>query len=104
MTTEATPTRPATETDMLVLVPGQFSASLDFRNATALAGCTKVEVADDGQLSIVRKWPQLSSGEEKLWGVLAWLNGKASYPDLADLRVSLDVANYAAVVATVGGL
>lgn len=94
-------TRPTTETDVLVLVPGQYTPSVSFRAATALAACTMLDNLPDGRLVVARNWPQLSSGEERLWSVLQWLNGQASYPDMADLRAHLDADNYAAVVKAV---
>lgn len=93
--------RPTTETDVMVLTPGQYAVSLALRNASALAGCTNVTTDDDGRLLLVRKWSQLSSGEERLWLTMAWLNGQAGYPDLDDLRAHLDEDNLAAAMAAV---
>ncbi len=87
--------------DALVISPGQLTASLDLRRRTALAGCTKVDSDSTGRVIFVRNWPSLSSGEERLWNVLAWLNGQATYPDMADLEAHLDSDNYLAVVSAV---
>lgn len=93
--------RPTTETDVLVLTPGQYAPSLAFRASSALEGCTHTDSDEQGRLLIVRNWSFLSSGEERLWSTLQWLNGQACYPDLVDLRANLDDANYAAVMAAV---
>jgi hypothetical protein len=82
----------------IYLAPGQVADSLDLRERTALADCTHLDVDDDG-LHVARNWPRLSSGEELLWQVLAWLNGQADRPDEADLRAGLDVGNLNAVLA-----
>lgn len=93
-------TRP-TETDVLVISPGQLTPSLALRNSSALIGCTTIDSDASGRVIFVRNWPSLSSGEERLWNVLAWLNGQATYPDMADLEAHLDSDNYFAVVSAV---
>lgn len=93
--------RPITETDVLVISAGQLTPSLALRNSSALIGCTRIDSDPSGRVVMVRNWPQLSSGEERLWLVLAWLNGQASYPDMADLEAHLDSENYRAAVAAV---
>lgn len=93
--------RPTTEDDVIVISPGQLSACLDLRRTSSLIGCISVDSDTTGRVIFKRKWPQLSSGEERLWLVLAWLNGQASYPDMADLEAHLDADNYRAAVAAV---
>jgi hypothetical protein len=92
-----------TDTPELVIrvQPGQLAESMDLRRTTALAECTNIDVDDDG-VFVARNWPRLSSGEEVLWTVLAWLNGQADRPDEADLRAALDVPNLNAVLAVSG--
>ncbi len=81
----------------IYLAPAQVSASLDLRVQSALLDCTTV--GDTGsRLFITRNWPGLSTGEEQLWQVLAWLNGLADRPAMVDLQAHLDPANLAAAV------
>ena len=46
-------------------------------------------------------WPTLSSGEELLWSVLAWLNGQGECPERWELEAGLDAANTAAALAAI---
>jgi len=82
--------------DTIRITPGQAAASLDLRANSALANCTTVD-ADDAGLFIARNWPGLSTGEELLWRVLAWINGASDLPDHDDLATRLDAGNLAAV-------
>ena len=82
--------------DTIRISPGQLSAVLDFRATSALAGCTKVD-GDDNGVFIARNWPSLSSGEELLWRVLAWMNGASDLPEPDDLIAGLDTVNLLAV-------
>lgn len=88
-----TTTPPAERID---ISPGQLSASLDLRGTSALRSCTRLDSHPDGVVFIARSWPNLSTGEELLWEVLAWLNGQGPTPDLPRLRAGLDQLSYAA--------
>lgn len=91
----------ATTTDVMWLLPGQVTVSLELRLNSALAYCTAVDGDDSGRVSIGRNWPSLSTGEELLWEVLAWLNGHGTYPDLERLRAHLDDTNLRAAMTAV---
>lgn len=80
--------------------PGQASDSLALRHASALGFCTDMD-ADDAGLFIARRWPSLSSGEELLWRVLAWLNGAANLPEMDELVAGLDGTNLVAALAAI---
>lgn len=75
-------------------------ASLIFHAASGLYDCTTIEYGSDGP-SIVKNWPRLSSGEQLLWRVLAWLNDAGDLPSADELRDGLDADNYAAVTKTI---
>lgn len=92
---------PTETADLIVLNPGQVAVSLELRNNSALEGCTKVDGNASGRVYIARRWPSISTGEELLWGVLAWLNGQAPYPDLVALEAGLDSGSYAAAMTAV---
>lgn len=86
--------------EVIRIAPGQLSDCLTLRASSALEGCTEVD-GDDAGVFIARRWPSLSSGEELLWQVLAWLNGASERPTEMDLRAGLDDTNYAAAMAAV---
>ncbi|MCW2496367.1 hypothetical protein [Jatrophihabitans sp.] len=91
-----------TEHDTIRITPGQASDTLALRSSSALAGCTDVD-GDDAGLFITRLYPRLSSGEELLWRVLAWINGASGLPSYDDLYAGLDHINYRAAVAAITG-
>jgi len=88
-------------TDLIRISPGQAGESLTLRANSALALCTTVD-ADDWGLFIARKWPALSTGEELLWRVLAWLNGASDLPSRDDLAAGLDSSNATAALVAIG--
>ena len=81
--------------------PGQLSDCLTLRANSALHGCTDID-GDDAGVFITARYPRLSSGEELLWSVLAWLNGAPDAPSIDDLRSGLDEGNYTAALAALG--
>lgn len=86
--------------DQIHINPGQLSDCLALRANSALESCTDVD-SDAAGIFIARRWSSLSSGEELLWRVLGWLNGKGDVPSDADLRAGLDDRNYDAARAAV---
>lgn len=85
-----------------VLIPpsGDQPALLAYVASTALAGCTVLEHTDDGSVAVIRRWPNLSTGEELLWRLLvAMIDG-----DLAEALYRLDDRNLAALVQAVADL
>lgn len=52
----------------------------------------KYSVTHDGD-TVERNWPNLSSGEELLWQVLASINGQGDAPADDDLAAGLDAIN-----------
>lgn len=85
------------------ILPGQASDTLALRNHSALGFCTDLD-GDDAGLFITRRYPSLSSGEELLWRVMAWLNGADDLPSRDDLAAGLDTANYTAALAAIDGI
>lgn len=87
--------------ERILITPGQLSATLALRASSALAYCTDLDSDIDagGYLALVRRWPNLSTGETLLWQVAAWLNGQGDAPDDDTLRAELDGLNYAAAKA-----
>ena len=83
--------------------PGNLSDALDLRNATSLGGCTTIDSDAAGRVVIARNWPRLSSGEELLWRVLAWLQGADDLPSDDDLRAGLDGPSQVAVARATNG-
>lgn len=87
--------------------PGMVLNSIRLRQDSALLHCTGIQNGDDGHLYLARNWPGLSTGEELVWRVLAFVNGgdRDDLPTWADLRAGLDGSNYSAcetALATVG--
>lgn len=78
----------------ITLTPGMFAPSLRLWNDSALKDCTSV--LGDLDVVVERNWPTLSSGEELLWSLLAWLNGQGQRPSDAALAAGLDAPNVAA--------
>lgn len=94
--------QPRTESDdTLWLSPGQVTVSLELRRTSALEDCTTVDGDGSGRVSIARNWPGLSSGEERLWAVLAYINGHGQRPDMDDLLANLDGPNFEAAYVAV---
>lgn len=80
------------------IAPGQLAVTLDLRGSTSLRSCTHLDAdPDTGQPVLVRNFPRLSSGEELLWSITAWLSGQRDLPPLADLEAGLDAAHWATV-------
>lgn len=82
----------------------RVTASVVLHAATALYDCSALELTSAGS-QITRAWPRLSTGEELLWSVLAWLNGQGELPSMDDLAAGLDADNLTAVrkaIAKVG--
>ena len=77
-------------------------ASLELRVTTCLRDCTVSGTDDHGDF-IEKAWPVISSGEELVWQVLAWINGRGSLPSVDDLRAGLDEPNLRSVVAVLAG-
>lgn len=82
----------------IVVSPGQLADTLDLIHGTALAGCTTLG-DDEGHVAVIRDWPSLSTGEELLWRLLAWVNGADDRPDWAELEAGLSVDNLPTVRA-----
>jgi hypothetical protein len=89
--------------DTIRITPGQLSDSLALRNNSALGFCTDLD-GDDAGMFITRRWPNLSSGEELLWRVLAWLNGASNLPTRDDLAAGLDTGNLTAALSAIDGI
>jgi len=83
-----------------ITTPGAVTTSLHLRSTSALFRCTNVD-HDGSSIVVTRRWQRLSSGEEMLWQVLAWLNGDPSLPADPDLKAGLDEENYAAAAAAI---
>ena len=84
--------------DTIRVLDHQLLATIDLRRNTALRDCTMI-TTESGMHAMTRNWPGLSSGEELLWEIAAWLNDAGPRPSWARLRDGLDVANLAAVTA-----
>lgn len=94
----------ATTSTTVRLNPGMVLTSLHLRSGSALDGCTRID-NEGGYVTIVRNWPNLSSGEELVWRVLSYCNGGNDLPSWDDLRAGLDAINLhacEAALATVG--
>lgn len=94
---------------MVRINPGMVLHSIRLRSGSALEYCTHIDndVDEGGYVTIVRNWPGLSTGEELVWRVLAFINGsdRGDLPTWADLRAGLDAINLHAcetALATVG--
>ena len=87
--------------DSIRIHPGNLTDALTLRRLTSLGRCTRID-GDAAGVLVVRNWPGLSSGEELLWAVLAWLNGQGDLPDAGTLASGLDTPSYAAVRGVVG--
>lgn len=94
-------TAPTLTPDRIAISPGQLAVSLELRTLSALDFCTDVDGDGAGNLFIVRRWPTLSSGEQLLWRVLAWLNGQGECPSEADLNAGLDAVNAGVALAAI---
>jgi hypothetical protein len=96
VTTQTSPT--------ISITPGAITSSLDLRRTTALEPHVAV-IHDAGLGSLVLVAPpyRMSSGEQLLWDVLAWLSGHGDLPSATDLRAGLDADNYAAVQTVLTG-
>ena len=88
-------------TDRINISPGQLSVSLELRTLSALDFCTEVDGDGNGNLFIRRLWPSLSTGEELLWRVLAWLNGQGECPTRSELDAGLDAVNVGVALAAI---
>jgi hypothetical protein len=86
-------------TDRITIRPGNLTTALLLRSSTCLALCTDIDSDSTGHVNVVRKWPSLSSGEEVVWSVLAYLNGQGNLPTRETLAAELDTRNYASVLA-----
>lgn len=82
--------------DTIRVLPNHLLATIQLHANTALADCTTIEEHGNGH-ALVRNWPGLSSGEELLWSVAAWLNDAGQRPSWDSLRDGLDVMNLAAI-------
>jgi hypothetical protein len=83
--------------DHIHVLGDQWLATIGLRADTALRHCTVFTVAD-GLATLTNLRPGcLSSGEQLLWQVAAWLNGRADLPDLIELRDTLDTPNWIVV-------
>lgn len=76
-----------TAPESITVTAGQLTDTLTLLHGTALNGCC--ELVAEHPIRIARRWPVLSSGEELLWRVLAWVNGGGDLPSDADLRAGL---------------
>lgn len=96
-----TETHTGIHADTILIPPGGDQlALLTYVQTTALASCTVLDHADDGSVAVIRRWPDLSSGEELLWRLLvAMIDG-----DLAEALYRLDDQNLTALVTTVRAL
>ncbi|WP_292605910.1 hypothetical protein [Nocardioides sp. REDSEA-S30_B4] len=92
----------ARRADIITVREGQVTATIDLRRLTALADCTTITVSG-GRATLARNWPRLSSGEELLWSVAAWLNGHADLPPIDTLRDGLDRSNWIVVRHIISG-
>lgn len=86
--------------DSISVLPEQITNTIDLRRTTALAGCTTMTVSN-GRGILAKNWPGLSSGEEQLWHLAAWINAHADQPDLARLAADLDDENFMAAIAAI---
>lgn len=91
------PTLVGSDTAAIHVLDSQWVTTYGFRADTALRHCTIFTVTD-GAATLANLRPGcLSTGEQLLWQVAAWLNGYAELPDIITLRSTLDTTNWVAV-------
>lgn len=83
--------------DTIHVLENQWLTTIGLRADTALRHCTIFTVTN-GAATLANLRPGcLSTGEQLLWQVAAWLNGLAELPDPIVLRDTLDAENWTVV-------